>query len=65
MNVKSISEYPDILRAEDIAAILRTSKSRAYDLMNSNGFPTLKLGHRLVVPKDKFISWIDRNSPLG
>ena len=65
MNVKSISEYPDILRAEDIAAILRTSKSRAYDLMNSKGFPTLKLGSRLVVPKDKFISWIDKNSPLG
>ena len=29
MTYKSIDEYPDILKADDVAAILRTSKTRA------------------------------------
>lgn len=62
MTYKSIDEYPDILKADDVAAILRTSKTRAYELMNSNGFPTLKIGYRLFVPKDKFIDWIHKRS---
>ena len=62
MEYKKLDEYPVILKADDIAQILRTSKTRAYELMNSKGFPTLKIGYRLVVPKDKFIDWIDKNA---
>ena len=27
-----------------------------------NRFPALKIDSRIVVPKDKFLSWIDANS---
>jgi len=57
---KPISSYPVMLRAEDVAAILRISRSKAYDLMHSEGFPTLRIGkHKLLVSKELFLAWID------
>lgn len=56
-------DYPDILRADDIANILRISRQSAYELLRSDGFPTLKVGKkRIMVPKEKFLAWIDQNT---
>ena len=44
------------------AEILGVSPSTAYLIMKEKGFPTLKIGHRMVVPKDKFIQWIEANT---
>lgn len=64
--MRSIDDYPDILRAEDIAEILRISRQSAYELLNSDGFPTLKVGKkRIMVPKEKFVAWIDLNTPIS
>lgn len=62
MENMKIYDYPDILRAEDVAAILRTSKSKAYDLLNSKDFPTLTVGRRKMVSKESFLEWIKDNS---
>ena len=35
------------------------SQSTAYELMHEKSFPTLRVGSRLVVPKDKFIEWMN------
>ena len=34
-------------------------KANAYVLMHSTDFPTLRIGKRMVVPKDKLIEWIE------
>ena len=31
----------------------------AYELLHQENFPVLKIGSRLVVPKEKFLSWIE------
>lgn len=60
---KSIDELPISLNAEDLAAALNISRAGAYNLMNSEGFPTLKIGEkRLTVPKDAFLRWIEANT---
>lgn len=53
-------QLPLFLGAKDIAAALGISRSTAYKLTQQNEFPTMKVGDRIVVPKDKFISWIDQ-----
>lgn len=58
----SIEELPITLNAQEVAAVLGISRANAYCLMHSRGFPTLQIGKRMVVPKDKLIDWIDRNS---
>ena len=38
-----------------LAAVLGISRAGAYELVRSDGFPTLRIGSRIVVPKEKFI----------
>lgn len=56
---KTIQDLPLALSAEDVAAVLGISRANAYNLMRSEGFPTLKIGKRMSVPKHKLIEWID------
>jgi hypothetical protein len=30
--------------------------------LHSKGFPTLRIGKRMVVPKDKFLEWLEHNA---
>ena len=55
----SYSQLPLSLNANDIAAVLGISRANAYTLMRSKGFPTLFIGKRMIVPRDKFIEWMD------
>ena len=34
----------------------------AYQLLNTGTFPTLRIGKRLLVPKDKLVEWIEQNT---
>ena len=55
----SLDQLPLALGAEDVAQVLGVSRTQAYNLMRSEGFPTLKIGKRMSVPKNKLIEWID------
>jgi len=44
-----------------VAEVLGISKSSAYVLAKVKGFPRLKIGARVVVPREKFIEWINKN----
>lgn len=62
MNVyTNYDQLPLALSAEDVAQVLGISRAQAYNLMRSKGFPTLKIGKRMTVPKNKLIEWIDAN----
>ena len=58
----SIEELPITLNAQEVAAVLGISRANAYCLMHSRGFPTLQIGKRMVVSKDKLIDWIDQKT---
>ena len=58
----SYEELPLMLSVAEVAAVLGISRAGAYELARSSGFPALKIGSRIVVPKDKFLAWIDANS---
>ena len=55
----SYTQLPLSLNANDIAAVLGISRANAYTLMRAKGFPTIFIGKRMIVPRDKFIEWID------
>ena len=55
----SYDQLPLALNADDVAAVLGISRANAYTLMHSVGFPTLTIGKRMVVPKDKLLAWMD------
>ena len=57
---KSYEELPLMLTVLDVAAVLGISRAGAYELVKSDGFPVLKIGNRIVIPKDKFLLWIEK-----
>lgn len=61
-NYKSYDELPLFLNANIVSKVLGISKTSAYELVRSKGFPVLKIGSRLVVPKEKFREWVEQNT---
>lgn len=51
-----------LLHAKLVAQVLGVSISTAYEVMHEPGFPTLRVGSRMVVPKEKFIRWVEEQS---
>ena len=47
------------LNAETLAKLLGISISSSYELMHEKDFPAIRIGSRLVVPKEKLQLWID------
>ena len=56
---KNYDELPLMLNVVQVAAVLGISRAGAYELVHSEGFPALKIGSRIVVPKEKFCRWVD------
>lgn len=59
---KSYDELPLFLNAATVAKLLGVSPSSGYELMHEKDFPILKIGNRIVVPKEKFITWVEANT---
>ena len=47
------------MNAKVVAQVLGISAAGAYELLHREGFPVLKIGSRMVVPKEKFLSWVE------
>lgn len=62
---KSYEDLPLFLNAAIVANVLGVSPSSGYELMHEPGFPVLKIGSRMVVPKEQFIRWVDEHTGDG
>ena len=56
------NDLPLMLSVPDVASVLGISRAGAYELVRSDGFPSLRIGSRIIVPKEKFIDWINANT---
>ena len=59
---KSYDDLPLFLNARMVAQVLGVSISTAYEVMHEPGFPVLRVGSRMVVPKEKFIQWVEEHT---
>ena len=64
-NCKSYDDLPLFLNASLVARVLGVSISTAYELMHESDFPILKVGNRMVVPKEKFVEWVEQHTQGG
>lgn len=55
---KNYSELPLMLSVPEMASVLGISCAGAYELVKQQGFPSLTIGSRIVIPKEQFIAWI-------
>lgn len=59
---KSYDELPLFLNAKIVARVLGISAAGSYELLHQDGFPVIKIGSRLVVPKEKFLAWVEERA---
>ena len=62
---KTYDDLPRMLSVPDLAKVLGISRAGAYDLAHSKEFPSMKIGNRIIVPKDKFLLWIEKQCGEG
>ena len=62
---RSYDDLPLFLNAATVAKVLGVSLSSGYELMHEPGFPVLRVGSRMVVPKEKLILWVEKHTGGG
>lgn len=59
---RSYDDLPLTLTVPEVGGVLGLSRAKAYDLARSEGFPSMRIGTRILVPRDKLIRWIDKET---
>ena len=62
---KNYNDLPLFLNARMVSQVLGVSPSSGYELMHTPSFPVLRVGSRIIVPKEKFIRWVEQNTAGG
>ena len=62
---QNYEELPLFLNSETVAKTLGVSPSSTYELMHEPDFPVLRIGNRMVVPKEQFIQWVVEHTEGG
>ena len=54
----SYDELPLLLNVKQLADLLGVSDSSVYEIIQEGGFPSLRIGKRIVIPKEELREWI-------
>ena len=58
----SYDELPLLLNVNQLADLLGVSDSSVYELIQEDDFPSVRIGKRIVVPKDELRKWISAHT---
>ena len=58
----SYDELPLLLNVKQLANLLGVSDSSVYELIQEDDFPSLRIGKRIVVPKEELRNWISAHT---
>lgn len=50
------------MSVQELAAEMGISLPKAYDLVKEPGFPTIRVGTRILIPTEAYREWLLRNS---
>ena len=56
----SLEELPLMMKMADVATVLGISRAGAYKLAHDSHFPAFQIGRRIVVSREKFVDWLNR-----
>ena len=57
----SRNEFPALMSAKDLQA-LGMSRTMAYRMLNRTDVPTISIGGRRFMNRDRFFEWVDSNT---
>jgi len=60
--VKDINELPLMLTMKDVQQVTRLAKDVAYQLPHTSGFPVIRFGRAIRIPRDAFLRWLNEQA---
>lgn len=51
-----------MLNVQDVADVLGIGLAHAYEVVHRQDFPAITLGSRIIVPRDRFMAWIEEQA---
>ncbi len=57
-----VEELPLVLTMRHIQEITGLSKPKVYELAHTRGFPVVRFGRALRVPRDAFLRWLNEQA---
>ena len=59
---KTTDEMPEMLSAKDMSEQLGVSLCTCYKLLKQDDFPTIQIGKRRMVSRDRLNEWLEKNT---
>jgi len=57
----NLADMGAAVNVEELAQVLKISKTKAYELVKMEGFPAVKLGKRILIPTEALVHWLNAN----
>ena len=57
----SVSMTPELYTVKDIKIIFRCGRKQAYEIVNANGFPSIRIGGKILVERKALEDWLSKN----
>ncbi len=57
-------ELPLVMRVADVQRALMISRLKAYELVHQAGFPAVRIGRAIRIPRDAFIRWLHEQTSV-
>ena len=59
-----LQEEPATMPVLEMADVLGISKNKAYELTRIDGFPTFRIGRRILISKPGLLKWLEQPQPV-
>lgn len=56
---------PNLYTVKEVSDILRVGLGKTYELTRTKGFPVIRIGKSIRIPKSRFHEWLDKQSQVG
>jgi excisionase family DNA binding protein len=50
---------------DDVAALLGIARGKAYEYVRSGAIPSIRMGKRYLIPRERFHTWLNREAPTS
>ena len=61
----SIDSLPEFCTPADLSLILPVSKATLYRMAEQKRIPSLRIGRRVIIPREPFKKWIEQECGMG
>ncbi len=63
--ITNTEELPVVLTMKHLQEITGLSRPKCYELPHIKGFPSIRFGRAIRIPRDKFLQWLEEQAQEG